>query len=201
MPHKNKSVTLLELLIVIVIFGLIIVGITSINVFSRHNVVSSDRRTRLQNEVSLCFEHITKQGLRTIGNETIYGANSAVSIVPNTSLSFYVDRNSNGRREDPSLNIDTWVSYTFNPATYRLTFCANCGSSPTCVCTAANTEVISEKIVAFNPTKVANFTQGNHVEVLITARWDPSQPSATASSENPEMNMRAAIDLPSVSTR
>lgn len=197
MPHKNKSVTLMELLIVLVIFGLIIVGITSINVFSRHHVVSSDRRTRLQNEISLCFEHITKQGLKTIGNEAIYGANSAVSIVPNTSLSFFVDNNSNGRKDAS----DIWVSYTFNPATYRLTFCSNCGSSPTCACAAANTEVISEKIVAFSPTKAANFTQGNHVEVLVTARWDPSQPSATASSENPEMNMQATIDLPSVSTR
>lgn len=197
MPDKNKSVTLMELLIVLVIFSLIIVGITSINVFSRHHVVSSDRRTRLQNEISFCFEHITKQGLRAIGNERIYGANSAVSIVANTSLSFFVDSNPDGKKDAS----DTWVSYTFNPSTYRLTFCANCGSSPTCACSAANTEVLSEKIVAFSPTKVANFTQGNHIEVVITARWDPSQPSATATSENPEMNMRAAIDLPSISTR
>jgi len=194
MPHKNKSVTLLELLIVIVIFGLIIVGITSINVFSRHNVVSSDRRTRLQNEVSLCFEHITKQGLRTIGNETIYGANSAVSIVANTSLSFLVDSNPNGRKDSS----DTWVSYTFSRP--NLVYCANCGSNPTCVCSAANREVLSEKIVTFNPTKVAGFTQGNHIELLIAARWDPSS-SATISPQNPEINMQATIDLPSVSTR
>jgi Tfp pilus assembly protein PilW len=196
MPDKNKSVTLMELLIVMVIFSLIIAGITSINVFSRHHVVSSDRRTRVQNEVSFCLEHITKQGLRAIGNESIYGVNSAVSIVANSSLSFFVDSNSDGRKDSS----DTWVSYTFNPSTYRLAFCANCGSSPVCVCSAANTEVLSDKIVAFNPAKVAGFTQGNHIEVSVTARWDPSQPSAAATSENPEMNMRSSIDLPSLST-
>jgi len=192
MPCRDESVTLLELLIAIALLSVLILGINSINVFSRYHLISSDRRAKVQNDVSYCLGHITKQGLRTIGNESIFGVNSAVVAVTNTSLAFFVDANSDGRRDTGN---DYWIKYTLNPSNNQLLYCGNCGNSSACASCA--TEVLSDRITAFNPTKAASFTQGNHVEVQLSGRWNPA---ASASTDNPEITMRSTISLPSLST-
>ena len=195
--HQNKSVTLLELIIAISLVAVIILGINSISIFSRNQVISSDRRAKLQNDISYSLDHITKQGLKTIGNEVIYGTNSAVlveDVLPDTSLAFFIDGNSNGQRDIPN---DYWIKYTFNSVNHQLSYCNNCGSSSAPGFCSGGTEVLSEKITVFTPTKVANFAEGNHVGVQVSERWDPSISSST---DNPEMAMHATIQLPSVST-
>lgn len=183
----------MELLIALVLMGLVVLGINSITLFSRYQLISSERRVKLQNDISFCLDHITKRGLNTIGNESIFGNNSAVLIVPNVSLALYID--------SPSSSIgirdanDYWVKYTFNSSTHQLSYCDNCRASSACPTCSVGTEVLSNKITAFSCTK--NFTQGNFVEVKITSRWDPA---ASVSVDNPEVTMHATIYLPSLST-
>ena len=127
MLYRNKSITLMELLIALVLMGLVVLGINSITLFSRYQLISSERRVKLQNDISFCLDHITKRGLNTIGNESIFGNNSAVLIVPNVSLALYID--------SPSSSIgirdanDYWVKYTFNSSTHQLSYCDNCRAS------------------------------------------------------------------------
>ncbi len=59
-PRHNKSVTLIETLIVLVLLGLVILGFSSIDIFSRHQVTSADRHARLQSDSFYVLEHMTK---------------------------------------------------------------------------------------------------------------------------------------------
>jgi Tfp pilus assembly protein PilE len=195
--HQDKSVTLIELIVAISLVAVMILGINNISIFSHNHAISSDRRAKVQNNVSLCLEHITKQGVKTIGNERIFGSNTAVltdTVLPETSLAFFIDANGDGRKDTSN---DHWIKYTFSGSpNYELSYGDNCGSS-SAPGTCSSTEVLAKKITVFTPTKVTNFTEGNHVEVEITGLWNPL---ASASQFNPEITMRTTIQLPSVST-
>lgn len=192
----KRSVTLLELIIAIVLLSIIIFGINSINSFSNYHVISSDRRANVQNQVSFCLEHITKEASKAIGNESVAGANSVVSIVPNTSLAIFVDGNRNGIRD--TAGGDYWINYNLNAASHELRYCSNCGNSPSCP--TCNYEVLSSKITAFTPDK--DFSLGNHINISITGCHDPAQATAACGTQdNPEVTMDTTAFLPSVSTR
>lgn len=188
---RNKAFTILELIISIALVGVIVLGINGISTFSHNHVISSDRRAKLQNDVSLCLDHITKQGLRTIGNETpSFNVNTAVIANSGISLAFFIDADGNGRRE---LGVsDHWVRYTLS--SNQLSYFSNCGTGASPACSGSG-EVLSDKITAFVITK--NFALGNHVEVQVSGRWDPA---VASSMTNPEVTMSAIIQLPSVST-
>ena len=189
---KDKSVTLIELIIAVTLVAAIILGINGINIFSHSQIISSDRRTKIQNDISFCLDHISKTAVETIGNEVVFGLDTAVKKVTDTSLAFFIDANANGNKDSSG---DYWVKYTFSSSDNKLTYCGNCGSSSACGTCSISNEVLSSKIVAFTPAK--DFTLGNHVGVEITGRWLPSE---SASSNNPEVKMNSAIQLPSVST-
>ena len=187
---RKRSVTLIELIIAIILVAVIILGVNGVSYFSHNHAISADRRAKVQNDISYCLDRISKEGLKAIGNETIFGSNTVVLVVPNLSIAFFIDGNSDGRKDTTN---DYWVKYTYNSSNYQLSYCSNCGSSS--LCASCNTEILSGKITAFKPTK--DFTLGNHVEVEISGRWDPVK---SPSIDNPEVKMRAAIQLPSVST-
>ena len=196
-PFYSKSVTLIELIIAIVLVSVIILGINSIDSFSRYQVISSSRRAKLQNDLSYCLDHITKNASLAIGNET--GAPNSVVKITGNSLAIFIDANRDGLKGAVSLNDDRWIKYTFSPANKQLTYCGYCSNFSCNPCEAVEgEEALSNKITVFNPSK--DFVNsGNYITVDITARWDPAS-SASVSPDNPEINMRATIALPSVST-
>ncbi len=63
----RRSITLVELLVAVVLVGLLVLGISSLDVFSRFHLLTADRRVQLQNEASLCIERIAKDVERGIG--------------------------------------------------------------------------------------------------------------------------------------
>jgi len=195
MPSSwNKSITLFELIIALVLFSLIVIGIGSISVFGRFHVLTSDRRAKVQNEISYCFDHISKFGSRAIGNEAVFGANSAVRIVAGTSVAFFIDANKDGLRNTVN---DYWIRYSF--ASNSLTYCGNCGNDSASASCNVPTEVLSSKITSFTPTK--NFAAGNHIRISITGCYNPAGvPFACNHPNNPSVVMESTISLPSVST-
>lgn len=198
----NRSFTLVELIIAALLVGVVIFGINSVLIFSHYHVISSDRRAKLQNELSLCLQHITKQGLRTIGNEKAYTspANSAVLAVEsgpgaNASLAFFIDANLDGRRDTGD---DYWIRYNYTFVNKRFSYCANCGNSS--ACGSCTEEILSERVTNFFPTKITDFTNGNHVEVEITGCWDPNTLATYNTPDNPCLTMATTVQLPSIST-
>jgi type II secretory pathway component PulJ len=190
--NQNKSLTLIELIIAVSLVGVIILGINSINIFSHYQVISSDRRAKLQNDLSYCLEHITKEGMKAIGNERVFGSNSAV-YASGSTLSFFIDGNKNGRIDGVNTTTgDYWIRYSL--ASNQLSYCSTCTTATSC----SNCSVLSNKITAFTPSKAANFSSGTYIDVLITGRWTPG---SAVSTDNPEASMRSTIQLPSVSSQ
>jgi hypothetical protein len=187
--HSRKSITLLELIIAMVLFSLVILGITNVETFSRHHLLASDKRAKLQNDLSYCLEHMAKNVSQAIGNESVFGANTAIYNYTNV-LSFYKDVNGDGIRDTA---VDYWASYRLNSST--LSYCARC-TDYYCYTCPAGAEILSNRITAFSAT---SFLPGgsNYVAVSLTARWDPA--TAASSSDNPSLTMPSGINLPSVS--
>ena len=194
--YYNKGLTLLELLIAIAIFSLMLIGFSSIDIFSRYHVVSSDRRVKLQNDASYVLEHMTKQISKAIGD-----VNNPPVVIDESNRKIYVyrDANENGRRGPHE---DYWTAYRYQP--YQVWYCPQCkydgDADPANACHNCysspweSTEILSSKITAFTPTYSPS---NDYLEVELSACWDPAQPS---SPDNPCLSMKNRISMPAVST-
>jgi Tfp pilus assembly protein PilV len=169
--NSQKSVSLIELLIALVLFSIIVLSFTSIDLFSRRNVLTADMRATLQNELSHTLEHMSKNILRAgcDGNNPPFSLSGS----PLTGFKIRVDFNNT----PANLNDDTWVSYTLS------------GNTLSC-----DNEVLSSHIVAGvsnnDPTSGFYFfftDNSSVIEISLLARYKPAtQPDAT----NPQEVMR-----------
>ena len=192
LPNRIRSVSLLELLTAIALITIVILGIASIEIFSRHHVLSSDRRAKLQNEASLALEHMTKHISDAIGN-TASSEPPFVLYADNKGIRVRTDSNRDGRVD---VN-DVWIAYRHedigSPVTdsaIRYYPTAGTGVSP-----SGTPQPIARKVV-IGSTGFELTTEGRTIEVKITCRWHPNQ---AVSVDNPEVTMRSKIDMPSVS--
>lgn len=188
-PHR--SVTLLELLIAIVLLAVVILGINNANMFSRYHLISSDRRAKLQNDLSLSLEHIVKQASKAVGNETVYGADSAVYITA-TTLSVLADTDINAQR-NPGTG-DFWIRYKLDTGTKKLNYCSQCPDAACATCSVAE-EIVASNISSFTCSK--DFSKGNYVNISITACYNAALTCDTP--DNPSASMSNTISLPNVS--
>ena len=175
-----------------------LIGFSSIDIFSRYHVVTSDRRVKLQNDASYVLEHMTKNitGTATRGGAigdinnppikifyTIEGVNKIIIIRIN------VDWNNNGKWDGTSgTSPDKQIAYRYNSANYEIWYYSDYSGSP------ADYEILSSKITAFTPTYSSS---NDYLEVELSACWDPAQPS---SPDNPCLSMKNRISMPAVST-
>lgn len=83
----------MELLVAIVLVGLLVLGVSSIDVFSRFHLITSDRRVQLQNQASLCVEQVAKDVVRGIGT----ASDPAVQACTANELQVRYDSNNNGQ--------------------------------------------------------------------------------------------------------
>jgi len=188
----NKSLTLLELLIALSLFFVIVLAFTSIQYFIRFHLVTSERQSLLQNEISFALEHMAKfvsQGVGPLPLETVGGN-------PPNGFRVRVDRNLT--RTPPQFptpantDDDNWISYRLIGAPLRLTCsCATISaSSPSCA------NFIGDDLSFHIPTPPAagfniNITgNGSMIEVALVARW---QPNNGVSLDNPQVVMKTLI--------
>jgi hypothetical protein len=224
--QHNKSVSLLELLIAITLLSVIVLSLTSIDIFTRNHVISSDRRARLQNQMYYVIEHISREISKAIGNEYVYGTNTVVDQqVPAGSdeharVRVYVDGNGDGIRQEPqnnpAANEDHWIAYYFydngapsNRNTIR--YCSRCrnrnnpcggGGGGNCI---TGWVTLSSNIKYFIPTVPAT---GNYLDVEIIGCHDPTVSDTNpdiskrcGSIDNPIVRLHTNIKMPSVAAR
>jgi type II secretory pathway component PulJ len=192
LAHK-KSVTLVELLIAISLLSLIVIGFSSIDVFSRYQVITSSRRSTLQNEVSYALDHMSKHISQAAGNRKIDEQKPIYteSIGGQNAIEAHIDSNRNGQA-------DKWIVYRLVSANatpseeHRILYCSD-WDIPSLRC-SVNEEVICRRVQTFN---IDDSAQQDYVRVRVTARWQVEQ---AASIDNPEVTMRANIRMPAVST-
>ena len=208
MCNKCKSVTLLELLIAIVLLSIVTIGLSSIDLFSRNHVLSADRRAKLQNEASLALEHMSKHIGQAIGDFN----NPAVFEYPDSrGVRIKTDTSGDGRRDNDAT--DFWVAYRYeevgNPVSdARIVFYENAGTGPLPV---GNSDIIANHVAIIDTTQTPRDNWGlaffpamsngrlvdNSMEVQIICRWNPAQ---AASVDNPQIELRNRVKMPSVST-
>ncbi|MBM3249831.1 MAG: hypothetical protein FJZ09_03165 [Candidatus Omnitrophica bacterium] len=204
MKKPATALTLLELLISIILLAIISLALTNVDLFSRFHVISSDRRAKIQNEVSFLLDHMAKQMLGAVGDINQPPVDIGV-IGTSQSIRVWVDTNGNGMRDDAT--IDKQIAYVYDSANYRFNYYANYTDFP------AVFETITQKVIQPDFTgysslpatppetyKVYN-SANNYVDVFITACWDPDEtPFACGSPDNPTVVMQSRIMMPSVST-
>lgn len=181
----KKSVTLIELLIAITLMGLVVLAFSSIDLFSRYHVITSDRRAKLQNEVSYILEHMTKEISKAIGdvNQPPVDISSSGNY---TTLKVNIDYNQNSKRD--SIPPDRSIAYVYiSSPDYEMRYYPDYPST---------LEIISQKkISGFTPTLTENY-----VNITITACWDPDgSPVACGTPDNPNVTMSTRIKMPAVS--
>lgn len=197
MNKRRRGITLVELIVAVILLTVIILAVMSIDTFSRYHLIGSDRRSRLQNELSFALEHMQKNIARGVGNVT----NPPIETLAN-GFRVRVDL-----RVPPDLSDlagCTWISYTLSSNTLSCT-------------TGALTETLSRRIVATVsaqqvmpavPTSgfYVNITDpgtgapvgGAVVEVGLAGRWDPS---TAQSADNPQVAMKTKVYATSASIK
>jgi prepilin-type N-terminal cleavage/methylation domain-containing protein len=203
MDKQIRGLTLIELVIAITLMSLLVLSYYSIYFFSSYHTISAINRTRIQNEVTIALEHMTKEISYGIGdfNQPVV---EIVNIAGDRAIKVWIDGNPysspvvapDGRRD--SYPDDHQIAYRFTGAggaaanSYQIWYYANC-VGPNC----NQPGNIGPEVVARHISSFTRNIMDNYLNIVIVARWKPNQ---DASVDNPEVTMRTQIKMPSVST-
>lgn len=206
--RRLSGLTLTELLMAVVLFSIIVLALNSIHLFSHFQALSSVRRTKLQNEVSMVLEHMTKEIGKAIGSVAISGQEAIdLSLISgDKAVRAFIDLGADciaagdGRR---GTGCDRWIAYRFRDSSallderYQIWYYADYAGGAY--------EVIAKQISAFNVSYDNTASDGdvvdNYVDVSVTACWDPTQViDPCGSPDNPSVMMNTRIRLPALST-
>lgn len=208
---KEKSVTLIELVIGTAIFGIVVLAVSQLDLFSNASVIYAQRRISLTNEASMALEHISRQMSLAIGTRLDPAADNT-PISGDVALRFWVDSNGNFRRDAG----DVQRAYRFRdggaPAgrRFRLYYCASCTVANNCVtCVGPNDPgpggvwgvLVSQQVDYFGSQGAAGpvTLTGNFAAIEIQTCSNPGAANCNTPN-NPEVTMRATIKMPSYST-
>jgi len=178
MRAKNRSVSLLELIIAISLLSLIVIAFSSIELFSRYQMVSSDRRARVQNEAAYVVEHMAQNITRAIGNRNQF----PITNIPSDGIRVRIDSTADGRLDTAN---DIEIAYRLLTGPNRMNYYSNYPGPSV---------VISSRISAWT-WAVSN----NSVFIGVTACDNPGL-ATCGEPDNPEAIINTRIIMPSVST-
>ena len=189
MLKKIRGLTLIELIMAVVIMSLVIVGIYNIETFSNGQVIDSDRRAKVQNDLAYILEHMSKYVQQANGNVI-----NPTFMYTGTGFKARVDLNN---PQTPSnLADDAWVSYSLSGNTLSTSCSGSCGTFVS--------ENLSDKIIAnFRPNTIMPHAPvdgfyveidpaGNFVDVGLVGRYWPAE-SPAIRKINPQVEMRAKL--------
>ena len=191
----NKSLTLLELLIALGLFSVVILAFTSIQYFSQLHVMTAERQSLLQNEISLALEHMAKFVSQAPG----YPNRPAIDRPPfpnnNAGFRTWIDRNIPPTPDRPG--DDTSVDYILQVLPVNALICRINGVFSV---TFSNhilpgvTYGLMPSPLPANPSGFyINITNpgptGSMIEVGLVARWKPGN----ASLDNPQVVMKTLL--------
>jgi prepilin-type N-terminal cleavage/methylation domain-containing protein len=195
MKWTSKGTTLLELLIALVVMGLVIFGFYNIQLFSDFQVVTSTRKSVLQNEAVYVLEHMGKQMGRAVSNGNVYPVTVDAS---GNALRVWVDSSRDGQLQTSGSPHDTLVSYVQSGAG-RISYCSDTNSS-TFVCDGNNETLATHILSSFNATYVNITNSTSYVGITVRGCWDPLSPTTCGGIKNPSATFKTRIGMPSVSS-
>jgi hypothetical protein len=199
MKQRPRAITLLELLLSLILLGVVVIGLNSIYSFSHSHIFITGKRAKLQNEVSMLLDHVSKNAARATGNEIVSGANSVVreqTNAPNNNndrVSFNTDTDGNGVS-------DSWIGYRWQSASKVVQYCGDCADLSDCSSCGDPWADVAENIRGFyvtKPTNGLNMMNDNTITIVVEACAD--QTTACGTMDNPLVNMTVSVSLPKVS--
>jgi prepilin-type N-terminal cleavage/methylation domain-containing protein len=192
-----RGVSLIELMICIIVVSIMILSFYSFETYSHKQLIGADRRSKVQNTLAYCMEHMSKFVQQASGNASL--GYPAIELYPSasstkTGFQVRVDLNS---PHTASFNDDALIYYTLSGNTLSVGCTGTCGSF--------TGEALSSKVVAnfSNSVMPAEPTDGFYVEtdnlgttvdIGLVGRYYPDQtitPETRLS--NPQVAMRAKL--------
>ncbi len=202
---KNiKSVTLVELLIAMMVIAIMVLSFYSLENYGHLQVMNADRRSKVQNSLSYCLEHMSKYVQQANGNFS----RKAIQYIPGptgssaTGFRVYIDLNTPQTPSNPA--DDGWIDYTLSANTLTANCTANGGNCP------FTTEVLADKIIAgvkgdtLMPSSPASGfyimiglltnTLGTFVDIGLVGRYLPTVATSLATRlTNPQVEMKTKL--------
>ncbi len=178
-----KAFTLIELIVVIMILGVVVMTAANFELFGRFEVNDIDRSSRLQNDVYFIAASLCKELNGALGSTSDWPLAITTSGGNTSLITIWVDYNKNGIRDAS----DRQVAFGYDSATHQLRKYDNYSGSP------GSYTVLSSKITSFVCEVPAT---SNYVNFSIMARYNPS---LSVSTNNPEISLFSAGNMPSVS--
>lgn len=197
-----KSVTLVELLISMMVVAIIVLSFYSLESYGHQQVLSANRRAKVQNSLAYCLEYMSKYIQQANGNLSRRAIQYYPTAGPVTGFRVYVDLRF---PQTPSeLSDDSWIDFTLSANTLTATCTANGGTCP------FTTENLTNKIVAgvvgdtIMPSSPANGfyikigtltdTLGTFVDIGMVGRYYPTVATSLATRlTNPQVEMKTQI--------
>jgi len=193
MLKKICGLTMVELLISMALVSMIMLGFYSFDSFSRYHVINTDRRAKVQNDLSYAIEYMSKNVQQSIGDFNNPPIKSYPA--PSNQTGFQVRRDLRNPQIPSDLGNCTWVEFSLS------------GSSNI----TSGSETLTSRISgAFaNTTMPANPTAGFYVRIT-----DPGpdqgmavdvglnglyNTSAASSVDNPKASIKTRLISPSSS--
>lgn len=207
-----KAVTLIELMISIMVVAIMVLSFFSLQSFSSRQVMNADRRSKVQNSLSSCLDHMSKYVQQATGDKTTL----PIQMLAN---GFKVDYDC--KRTPSNLADDVWISYTLTGHNLSVVCTgANCGTGalPEDPCKAVSTtsEVLSTRIASnfsdvspsalpsplVNGFTISRATLGNFIDIGLVGLYDPTQAKSTGAVgfQNPQVEMKTKIICNSASS-
>ena len=220
----------MELLLALVVTSIVILYFFAIEKIGRQDLLNTDYRTKVQNNVSYVLDHITtnitgrKKLLAdnityqirggAIGNTRIspYPVDTTSGIGGDNAIKIYIDSNNNGKLDPGSgSSEDKQIAYRYRPSSaspaedrYQIWYYPNYTDNPN----DSDAEVVTQRKIspdfstnAAQPTHITYSVNNNYIGIQATACWDPDgNPNACGTTDNPSITMSTRIKMPSVST-
>lgn len=193
--NTAKSITLIELLISIIIVTMMVLSFYGLETFSHGQVINSERRAKVQNQLAYVLEHMSKYVQQAGGNINYPAITLYPTLGAKTGFQIQVDLNPTQTPSD--FSDDALVYYTLSGNTLS----TGCTARGTGTCGTFSSEVLINRIVAnfnngvlpANPSDgfyVLIDSLGNLVDIGLVGRYDPSSP---VSSTNPQVEMKTRV--------
>ena len=143
---NRKGLTLLEIMISVLLLSVIFLGVSSLYLASRKLYIGSSEKSVIGYEVQYAIQHIYKNTMRAIGDETVAPGTSAIDVLNPEHVDLRINNN------DPvtSSNYSAVTTYSYYKSGNTLVF--NNGSAESLI-----PKVI---VTAVNFTKTANVLTG-----------------------------------------
>jgi hypothetical protein len=190
--HRLRALTLMELLISLVLFSMIVLGISNIEVFCRHAFLGTDRKTKITNEATYIVEHMSKYIGKAIGDASSFPVSndSLFGIGCDNITRVWIDFNENGTRDAG----DRQIVYCFNNTSHTMDYYSQYLTLPDEVTVDLTHETLSRNTIECSSSFGSNMA---YVDINVTTCWDATVPYGSI--DNPRVTLQTRIAMPSVS--